>query len=309
LSAHDLEEYDKTTDPTKNIEETWICFKGSNCSYRKAEQEDSGHSLKVPNQKERSLSPDRSPGETIRKCPIPNCEMEYTSQIHSNYHNLLKRSDQQSGYVADYQSDPDSPTRPTYVDLGSMQEERDGECSNGKEGNEDDRTSRLLDHTPIELKIEDHNLRNLLDSKNADTIVSLYGTGVPKASFFESTVGRGTPRLPFMSPEKGSVIVISPRTYQTAQSSLASYTTAQAGPSRSHTQMLNVRGPRCLRGLILQHQEAFSLAEILRPPATISCTVLWIWHYIISVQYLLKVASAFRSLSRSEISSTQRSDP
>jgi hypothetical protein len=80
VSEYDLEEYDKALDPKRNTERTWLCFNGTNCHRRKAEQEESGDVLRVPKLKERSISPNQSTREAVHKSPIPYCKREYASR-------------------------------------------------------------------------------------------------------------------------------------------------------------------------------------------------------------------------------------
>jgi hypothetical protein len=76
---------------------------------------------------------------------------------------------------------------------------------------------------------ENDDLGDLIGSQQSDAMASLYGTSMPKASFFGSLGHRGRPKGPIDLWKKGSVSFTSPRSFQTAQSSLASYTTASSG--------------------------------------------------------------------------------
>jgi serine/threonine protein kinase len=76
---------------------------------------------------------------------------------------------------------------------------------------------------------EDDDLGDLAGSQQFDSVTSLYGTSMPKASFFGSFSHRGRPKAPVDSWKKSLSKSATPRSFQTAQSSLASYTTASSG--------------------------------------------------------------------------------
>jgi serine/threonine protein kinase len=76
---------------------------------------------------------------------------------------------------------------------------------------------------------ENDDLGDLVGSQQSDAMGSLYGTSVPKANFLGSLSHRGRPMAPTDFWKKGLPKFLSPKTFQTAQSSLASYATAPSG--------------------------------------------------------------------------------
>jgi hypothetical protein len=76
---------------------------------------------------------------------------------------------------------------------------------------------------------ENDHLGDMADSRESDAMTSLYGTSMPKASFFSSISHRGHSMASTDFWKKGSPKFFSPKTFQTAQSSLASYSTAPSG--------------------------------------------------------------------------------
>ncbi|KAH7069054.1 hypothetical protein BKA63DRAFT_100379 [Paraphoma chrysanthemicola] len=60
-------------------------------------------------------------------------------------------------------------------------------------------------------------------------MAGIYGTSMPTSSSLGSLSERGSPKFPLISVKWGSYNLNSPRSYQTARSSLASYKTAQSG--------------------------------------------------------------------------------
>ncbi|KAF2824229.1 kinase-like protein [Ophiobolus disseminans] len=103
---------------------------------------------------------------------------------------------------------------------------------------------------------ENDELGDLVTSQDPDVMASLYGTSMPKSSFFESMSNRGSPRSPLTSLKKGSLGLASPRSFRTAQSSLASYTTASS-VSHSTWQMDAMRAERQIKTVSRAHDEQF----------------------------------------------------
>jgi serine/threonine protein kinase len=229
LSTSDLEEHTRATQARRNAGGTWMCYSRSFWRDRKTQREENIEenmsSLKVPKKKGRSLSPSNRTRDMVLKCPIRDCGMEYSSQSHLDYHHLLKHSGQQARSELERCS-LDSFSRPSYLGASGVQEEGSEEEGNVDEGNEFDHTARIQEPSISERDSEDDDVGDLINPRNADTMASLYGTSMPKASFFSSFGSRGTPMSPLVSMKKGSLNLASPGTFQTAHSSLASYITA-----------------------------------------------------------------------------------
>lgn len=82
----------------------------------------------------------------------------------------------------------------------------------------------------------DDDLGELLYHRNTNATASVYGTSMPTHSFLGSMSNRGSPRSPLTSLKKKSLGPASPKSFQTAQSSLASYATAPSGSQTSWRQ-------------------------------------------------------------------------
>jgi hypothetical protein len=89
--------------------------------------------------------------------------------------------------VANYQSDPDSFTYPSHVDIGGLHKGHDMETGDEDEEIDNGSIARL----PDQVESEYHGLRDLLDVRSAGTIASFYGSSIPNASFSGSTRSLG----------------------------------------------------------------------------------------------------------------------
>jgi hypothetical protein len=94
--------------------------------------------------------------------------------------------------VAEHQPGPDSSIRLLHVYISALEWARGGEDGYNEKGNKNGHVVRVLDQAASEPDSAGDNLGDLLEVKNADTMVNLYGTSMPKASFFESLGSRGT---------------------------------------------------------------------------------------------------------------------
>jgi serine/threonine protein kinase len=93
----------------------------------------------------------------------------------------------------------------------------------------DDYMGKNQSQSESDSESENEHLGDLVGLQPSDAMASQYGTSMPKPSFFSSLSHRGRPIAPTDFWKKASPKFFSPKTFQTAQSSLASYSTAPSG--------------------------------------------------------------------------------
>jgi hypothetical protein len=193
----DLEEHERSTEPTQRPEGTWACLSTSKCHNIRTREKGSDAS-EMMSRTRGSSSPNDAANNGRGKSLAIDRGTAYTSgdsfkEEHVDVADTVKsrpyrRSVPLDGYIAKKKDQDDSDSDSENDDLG-----------------------------------------DLIGSQHSDAMASLYGTSMPKASYFGSLGHRSRPKGPIDFWKKGSPSFISPRSFQTAQSSLASYTTASSG--------------------------------------------------------------------------------
>jgi hypothetical protein len=82
-----------------------------------------------------------------------------------------------------------------------------------------------------EVDSENDEVGDLVERRDADAMTTFYGTSMPAGGSFGSFSYRTSSASPFASSRKQPLGLASPRTYETAKSSLASYATATSHPN------------------------------------------------------------------------------
>jgi serine/threonine protein kinase len=192
LNSGELEEHERSTELSKRSEETRVCS-----------AKDNSHGQRRSSEKD--IMSKAPPHDTVNNGwgKVPAAGQEESLDFGDA---AKDRSYLRSASVASYQSAERLDEEPLDGYMAKTESQSDSDWES-----------------------ENDDLGDLVGSPQSDVMGHLYGTSVPKANFLGSLGHRGRPMAPTDFGKKGLPRFFSPKTFQTAQSSLASYATAPSG--------------------------------------------------------------------------------
>lgn len=212
----ECKEHNRRTQPRRNGGGPWVCYASESTS--DAPEKIDAHIT------HETVSSSPSSFGTIVNCFARGCDKIFSSHgsqathiinVHDGHH-IHRESRKDSKSL--HRKDPVGGDSDGHPDLDDWEIAcQDGHAEESSHGGDSD----------------NEDLGELLDYQNVDVTTSVYGTSVPKHSFSGPMGNRGSLQSPLTSLRKGSLGLASPRSFQTAHSSLASYTTAPSGSQPS----------------------------------------------------------------------------